>query len=464
MIINKLQNIFFIGIGGIGMSGIAEVLHEMGFGVSGSDISNNSNTNRLENLGIKIKIGHSISNVKRSELVVYSSAIRKNNCELVEAKKLKIPILSRANMLAEIMRLKSSITIAGSHGKTTTTSLMACIMENSNFDPTVINGGIINSYNTNAKLGKGNWVIAEADESDGSFTLLPSTVCVINNIDPEHLDFYKNFTNLKNAFLEYAKKTPFYGFVAVCIDDPNCKKLIKKLNEKKVITYGLSKEADISCKNKTIKKLKTKFFSCFDVIINLKKKREIKNIKIPLIGDHNVCNTLATITVAINLGLSNKEIRSSLAKFKGVKRRFTLICETKGIKVFDDYAHHPKEIVATLSALKKITSGRIIAIHEPHRYSRLNDLFNDFTKSFNLADKVFFLPVFPAGEKPIKNISSNFLLKSIKKNRGNYSYVDNEISLHNALVKIIKKNDCVIFLGAGPISKLAYSFARKIHS
>ncbi len=457
-ILNKSKKIYFIGIGGIGMSGIAEILYSMGFNISGSDTQENNNISRLKKLGIKVKIGHNKKNIIESDLVVYSSAIKKENVELKKAKSLNLPILKRAKILAEIMKLKSSITIAGSHGKTTTTSIIACLLEEGKLDPTVINGGIINKYGTNAKLGKGKWIVAEADESDGSFIFLPSTICLINNIDPEHLDFYKNFNKLKESFLLYARHVPFFGFISLCIDHKNVKSLVKSLADKTVVSYGFSNEANVHPINVKINEIKGIYYSQFDVRINFKKIRIIKGVKIPILGDHNIRNTLGAISIGVNLGLKNQQIKSALKKFKGVKRRFTLVLKINKNKVFDDYAHHPKEIIATLETLKKITPGKIIAIHEPHRYSRLKELYNEFTSSFDDSHVLFILPVYPAGEKKLKNYTSQKLVSSIQKNNKEVFFSESNKKIFDKIYKFLKPDDNVIFLGAGPITKLAYEF------
>ena len=457
-ILNKSKKIYFIGIGGIGMSGIAEILYSMGFNISGSDTQENNNISRLKKLGIKVKIGHNKKNIIESDLVVYSSAIKKENVELKKAKSLNLPILKRAKILAEIMKLKSSITIAGSHGKTTTTSIIACLLEEGKLDPTVINGGIINKYGTNAKLGKGKWIVAEADESDGSFIFLPSTICLINNIDPEHLDFYKNFNKLKESFLLYARHVPFFGFISLCIDHKNVKSLVKSLADKTVVSYGFSNEANVHPINVKINEIKGIYYSQFDVRINFKKIRIIKGVKIPILGDHNIRNTLGAISIGVNLGLKNQQIKSALKKFKGVKRRFTLVLKINKNKVFDDYAHHPKEIIATLETLKKITPGKIIAIHEPHRYSRLKELYNEFTSSFDDSHVLFILPVYPAGEKKLKNYTSQKLVSSIQKNNKEVFFSKSNKKIFDKIYKFLKPDDNVIFLGAGPITKLAYEF------
>lgn len=459
-ILDKNKNIFFIGIGGIGMSGIAEILNEMDFKISGSDISENNNTQRLKKLGIKICIGHLKSNINDVDLIVVSSAVKEDNVELKEAIKQKLPIIPRAKMLAEIMRFKSSITISGSHGKTTTTSLVACLLEQANYDPTVINGGIINKYGTNAKLGSGKWIVAEADESDGSFIFLPSNICLINNIDPEHLDYYQSFKELKLAFLRYAQNVPFYGFVCLCIDHKNVKEISLELNEKNLITYGISQEAKVRAENVKLIQKKDIYYTSFDLRVSLKKKTMIKNILIPILGNHNLRNVLGAISIAINIGINSNDIKKALLNFKGVKRRFTLVYSNNKNKVFDDYAHHPVEISATLSAMKKITKGKIITVFEPHRYTRLKELFKEFSRCFKDSDVLFILPVFAAGERRKKNFSNLSLTKEILKNEKVKTFsINKKEKLFPSINKLLQPKDNVVFLGAGPITKLAYLFS-----
>ena len=455
-ILAKKKKIYFIGIGGIGMSGIAEILHEMKFSISGSDLNENHNTKRLSGVGIKINLGHFKENIKNKDIIVYSSAIKMNNPEIVEAEKLNIPILPRAKILAEILFLKSSITVSGSHGKTTTTSLIACILEEAKFDPTVINGGIINTYNTNAKLGHGNWIVAEADESDGSFKLLPSTICLINNIDPEHLDYYKTFKNLKSAFVKYASKVPFYGFISMCIDHKSVRDLKKSFKNKKVITYGISKNANFSLRSRKIIEQNGFFYNKFDVVIN--GNDQIKDVLIPILGNHNLQNTLGAISVTRSIGIKKNIIKKALKNFKGVKRRFTLVGQVDGIKIFDDYAHHPEEIKATLSALKEISKKKIVVVYEPHRFSRLKSLFTDFQNCFGNSTYLFILPVFSAGEKTNKFFDSEKLVKQLRIKKKHTFYVSNNNDLFLELSQLLKPNDNLIFLGAGPITKIANSF------
>ena len=415
----KKRNVHFIGIGGIGMSAIAEILYSKGFTVSGSDITENTIIRRLKKKGIKVFSKHAEHNIRNVDIVVYSSAVKFSNVEIKSAIKKKIPLYSRAMMLADVMRLKSSITVAGSHGKTTSTSLISCILERANFDPTIINGGIINGIGANAKLGNGEWIVAEADESDGSFTMLPSTIGVINNIDLEHLDFYKNLEDIKESFIKYANNIPFYGFLSINIDDKNIFNIFDKINHKQIYTYGFSKKANFRAANVQIIKKNNTFFSCFDIINNIEKKT-----------------------------------------FKGVKRRFSIIYKSSDTLIIDDYAHHPKEIKMTLNALKKITKNKLIAFFEPHRFSRIKELKEEFINSFENADIIFVLPIYTAGEKHIKTINNFELSKLLKKNykEKKISSIEGTESNFNEIKKIISRKDNIIFLGAGFSSSIAEEF------
>ena len=453
------RKIHFIGIGGIGMSAIAKILFQKGFKISGSDQNENLIVKDLKKKGVRVFKYHSISNVDNVDIVVYSSAIKKNNVELKAAKKRKIPTFSRAMMLAEVMRLKSSITVAGSHGKTTTTSLIACILENAGMDPTVINGGIINSLGANAKLGDGKFIIAEADESDGSFTLLPSTIGVINNIDLEHLDFYKNIDEIKKVFIKYAKQIPFYGFLCICNDDKNSKSIIKHINSKPIITFGTSESSDF--KAQKIKTLENSI-SSFDICINFKLKKIIKNVKVPLIGKHNILNALCAFSVCYQLNIPVRKITEGLRKFSGVKRRFSILNKNTKSLIIDDYAHHPNEIKTTLESLKKITKNKVVAIFEPHRYTRINALLEEFLESFSKADFIFILPIYSAGEKNIKKMT-NFKLEKLFKNKFKkkkiIKAIENEDNLFNDLKDLYKNENNIIFLGAGLSTNVAERFS-----
>ena len=430
------------------MSGIAEVLNELGYDVSGSDIKENNNTKRLKDLGIKVHIGHNTSNVKEAKIVVVSTAISSNNIELLEAKINKIPIVHRAEMLCELMRLKWSIAIAGTHGKTTTTSLVASILDGADFDPTVINGGIINNWSSNAKLGKGEWMVVEADESDGSFNKLPVTIGLVTNIDKEHLDYYGNFPNLKRAFEKFISSIPFYGVAVCCIDNKHVANVISKINDRKIITYGFSEKADVTIRNLRINDMGTRF-DLDDKIANI----YLRDFYLPMIGQHNALNACAAILAASNLSIPIKFIKSALANFEGVSRRFTRIGFFNGATIIDDYAHHPAEIEAVISAAKEITEKKIIVVHQPHRYSRLRSLFKDFIKCFNEADVLGITPVFAAGESQTDGFDSKTLIKSFTKSeRQKVEYIEDEVSFSQFLKNNCKRGDIFLALGAGSIT------------
>ena len=460
----KKKNIHFIGIGGIGMSAIASILSEKGFKISGSDLSRNYITEKLKKKKIKVFDKHLESNLNNVDIVVHSSAIKPNNKELKFAKKKKIPIFTRAMILADVMRLKSSITVSGSHGKTTTTSLISTILESSNFDPTIINGGIINGLDINAKLGKGEWIIAEADESDGTFMFLPSTIGIINNIDLEHLDFYKDLNHIKESFIRYAKNIPFFGMLFLCEDDKNVREIKKKLNEKKTISYGLSSQANFSAINiKTFIK-KNCFFTQFDLVEKFNKKKIIKNFVVPLIGKHNVQNCLASISLSKYLDISYSQIKKSLKTFQGVKRRFSVLVNNGKNLIVDDYAHHPSEIKVTLESLKLISKERIIAIVEPHRYSRLSSLLKDFIDSLRYADSIYLLPIHSAGEINKREINNEIFCKKLKKYfpKKQILQIKNQGQFFKALKSDFCPGDNIIFLGAGKSSSIANEFCRHL--
>ncbi len=455
----KKKHIHFIGIGGIGMSGIAQVLHKKGFKVSGSDLSENPIVKKLKKK-MKVFSSHKADNINNVDIVVYSSAIKNNNIELLKAKKLKIPVFSRAMMLAQVMRLKSSITVAGSHGKTTTTSLIASIFENSGMDPTILSGGIINSLEINAKLGKGEWIVAEADESDGSFMFLPSTIGVINNIDFEHVDYYKNIKHLKDSFLLYSENIPFYGFISLGIDCKNVREIKKKIYGKKIITYGLSQNSNYSVTNVKVIKKNNSYLTSFDLIENFEKKKILKNFLTPLLGDHNIKNILASISVSRGLKVSYAKIKKALKEFSGVRRRFTILHKSKHNLIIDDYAHHPIEIEETLKSLKQITKNEIISIFEPHRYSRISVMIDEFVHCFKNSNHIFILPVFSAGEKKINNIDSTFFYAKLRKKYSHKSIYLSEPDkgfFYTLKKKMVPGNN-IIFLGAGLSSKIANNF------
>lgn len=464
----------FVGIGGIGMSGLAEIMHNLGYKIQGSDITDNANTQRLSALGIKIYKGHAKENIEHISYLVVSSAINADNVEVIEARDKQIPVIRRAEMLSELMRLKCSIAVSGSHGKTTTTSLISCLFEKAMLFPTVINGGIINNRNTNAYLGFGDYLIAEADESDETFIHIPSTIGVITNIDPEHLDFYKTFDNLLNSFRNFILNLPFYGFAVVCFDHETVRNLVKNITERKIITYGIYSD-DVNIKGENIQTYADK--SVFDVIVNLpecsnKNQAQshftIKNIILPMPGKHNVMNALAAIAIAVELGFEHNIIVNGFSQFSGVKRRFTRISDWKNIDIIDDYAHHPVEVKATIATAKLVAEkkgGRVIAIFQPHRYSRVSALFKEFTHCFSDADIVYITDIYAAGEKPIEGISGKNLALAIKNIKKNNIFYTGE-NLNDEIEKIIKQEatskDIVLIMGAGSISSIAAQIVQKL--
>ena len=460
----NLGIIHFIGIGGIGMSGIAEILFQSGYHVQGSDLKQSNNTNRLEKLGIKVYIGQKKSNIIDAKIIVVSTAITEKNEEFIAAKKMFLPIVHRSEMLGELMRLKQSIAIAGTHGKTTTTSLIAKMIEENGMDPTIINGGIISSLDSNARLGNGEWMVVEADESDGSFSKLNPTAAIITNIDLEHLDFHKNEDNLENAFYNFVSSIPFYGFVCLCIDNPRTQRLISKLENKKVITYGMSANADIRATNIFYKNNRMHF--SLNIKNNKKFKENIYKIEFSMIGMHNIQNALATIATGIELKIPLTKIKNTLKNFTGVQRRFQKVGDFNNTTIIDDYGHHPVEINSALSAARFLApESKIIAIFQPHRYSRLKDLFDDFCSCFNNADYVFLLDVYAAGEKSIKNFESINLEEGLA-NYGhkNVLYIQKQNLLSKNLLKIIQPKDLVICLGAGSITKIANSLEDELRN
>ena len=444
----NLGSIHFIGIGGIGMSGIAEVLVNLGYSIQGSDIKRTKITDRLFSLGVKIFYEHKGENVSNCSVVVISSAITQENIELTSAKQLGIPIVSRAEMLAELMRMKLNVVVAGSHGKTTTTSLVASITELGNLDPTVINGGVIKAYGSNARLGEGEWMVVEADESDGSFTKLPVTIGIVTNIDKEHLDHYSNFLNLKRAFEKFISSIPFYGVAVCCIDDKHVANVISKVNDRKIITYGFSEKADVTIRNLRINDLGTRF-DLDDKIANI----YLRDFYLPMIGKHNALNACAAILAASNLSIPIRFIKSALTNFEGVSRRFTKIGYFNGAVIIDDYAHHPAEIEAVISAAKEIAKKRIIVVHQPHRFSRLKSLFSDFKSCFRGADILGITPVFGAGEPKTDGFDSDALIKSFNKtDRQRIEYIEDEASFSKFLKNNCDDGDIFLTLGAGSIT------------
>ncbi len=451
--IGQKEIIHFIGIGGIGMSGLAQVMKTMGFKIQGSDQDRNKSTSDCSKAGIKIFIGHAKKNIKNSTLVVKSSAIKDNNIEIKQAKKNKIPIYSRAEVLANVVSLKKNIIITGSHGKTTTTSLVAKILSDQKLDPTIINGGVINSFNNNAKLGKGDWAILEADESDGSFLKLPINYSIVTNIDFEHIDYYKNYKNLENAFIQFINKTPPIGKSLICIDNKNIMKILKKIKNKNILTYGFNKKANYRISNPRYYATHSLFDFHYKNLDN--SKATIKNINLKLIGQHNVLNASAAAAVCINLGVKTDIIKKALKNFSGVQRRMTKVFTKNKNEFFDDYAHHPTEISSILEGVHKVYNNRkIISVFEPHRYSRVMSLKLNFSKAFIKSDLVLICPMYAAGEK--KNLNFNLLnfAKLISKNsRTQVVLVRNQKELSNYFKKNLISNEIIIGMGAGSISK-----------
>ena len=454
--------VHFIGIGGIGMSGIAEVLHNLGHRVQGSDQSDSANVQRLRAKGIEVFVGHKAENLGDAEVVVVSTAIRKNNPELVAAREKLLPVVRRAEMLAELMRFRNAIAIGGTHGKTTTTSMVATLLEAGNLDPTVINGGIINAYGTNARMGEGEWMVVEADESDGTFLKLPADVAVVTNIDPEHLDHYGNFDAVRAAFRQFVENVPFYGFGVMCLDHPEVQALVSQIEDRKVITYGENPQADARFTNVRMQGTK----SIFDVEIRRRRTGKVfamKDLVLPMPGRHNVSNATAAIAVANRLGISDDDIRKGLASFGGVKRRFTFTGEWNGVQVFDDYGHHPVEIKAVLRAARESGPGRIIAVHQPHRYSRLASLLPDFAACFNDADCILIAPVYSAGEDPIEGADSETLVSRIKSaGHRDARYLASPDQLASIIAGIAQPGDFVVLLGAGNITQWAASLPKEL--
>ncbi|MBM3556183.1 MAG: UDP-N-acetylmuramate--L-alanine ligase [Alphaproteobacteria bacterium] len=454
--------IHFVGIGGIGMSGIAEIMRNLGYKVQGSDSAENANVQRLRRNGIRVMLGHLPENLGDAQVVVYSSAIKPDNPEIVAARRRHVPVVRRAEMLAELMRLKWSVAVGGTHGKTTTTSLCAAVLEGAGFDPTVINGGIINAYGTNARLGAGDWMVVEADESDGSFTRLPATIAIVTNIDPEHLDHYKTFDAERVAFQAFVQNIPFYGFAVLCLDHPEVQALMGRISDRRIVAYGLSPQADVRALNIRNSPRGT----VFDVSIADKgpmRGREIAGVELPMHGLHNVQNALAAIAVAHEMHVDPEAIKRALAGFTGVKRRFTRTGAAGGITVIDDYGHHPVEIAAVLRAARAAFSGKVIAVVQPHRYSRLHDLFDEFCTCFNDADAVIVAEVYPAGEQPIPGIDRDALVAGLQRHGHKHVVpLDDPARLAAESLELAGPGDVVVCLGAGNITNWAYALPGQI--
>ena len=453
-----IGTIHFIGIGGIGMSGIAEVMHNLGYRVQGSDVAEGYVIEGLRKKGIAVAIGHKAENLGDAAVVVTSTAIKRGNPEVELALEKRVPVVRRAEMLAELMRLKSTVAVAGTHGKTTTTSMVAALLDAGGIDPTVINGGIINSYGSNARLGASDWMVVEADESDGSFLRLDGTVAVVTNIDPEHLDHYGSFDAVKDAFVEFVENVPFYGAALLCLDHPEVQAIIPRVRDRRVVTYGFSAQADVRGVNVT----PIPGGNRFEALIRRRDNsvRSIEGIELPMPGRHNVQNSLAAIGVALELGVPDDVIRTGFAKFGGVKRRFTKVGDVDGVTIIDDYGHHPVEIRAVLSAAREGARGRVIAVVQPHRFTRLHDLMGDFQTAFNEADIVYVAPVYAAGEAPMKGVDAAALVTGLKQ-RGHRAAqaIAGPDALAAELANVIRPDDMVICLGAGDITKWAAGLA-----
>ena len=454
--------VHFVGIGGIGMSGIAEVMVNLGYTVQGSDQAESANIKRLREKGVKIAIGHLADNLADAEVVVISSAIKQDNPELVAARARRLPVVRRAEMLAELMRLKSCIAIAGTHGKTTTTSMVAALLDVAGFDPTVINGGIINAYGTNARLGAGDWMVVEADESDGTFLKLPANIAIVTNIDPEHLDHFKSFEAVQDAFRAFVENVPFYGFSVMCTDHPVVQSLVGRIEDHRIITYGENPQADV----RLIDVSHAGGTSRFTIALRDRSGqsvRQIKNLALPMPGRHNALNATATVAVAQELGIADDVIRAALAGFGGVRRRFTRTGTWRGVTIIDDYGHHPVEIAAVLSAARELTEGKVIAVVQPHRYTRLAALFEQFCTCFNDADAVIVAHVYPAGEAPIAGIDRDALVQGLR-THGHRCVValDGPEKLPLLVAAMAEPGDYVVCLGAGSITQWAYALPAEL--
>jgi UDP-N-acetylmuramate--alanine ligase len=453
-----IGTIHFVGIGGIGMSGIAEVMHQLGYSVQGSDQSDSYVVEKLRKLGIPVAIGHGADNLGDAAVVVVSTAISRGNPEVEAAIERRLPIVKRSEMLAELMRMQKTIAVAGTHGKTTTTSMVAAMLDAGGMDPTVINGGIINRYGSNARLGKSDWMVVEADESDGSFLRLDGTIAVVTNIDPEHLEHWGSFEEVKRAFCEFIENVPFYGLAVLCVDHPEVQSILSRIQDRRIVTYGFSALADLRAEN--VQPNGTG--SSFDAVVFERdgERRAIEGIHVPIPGRHNVQNALAAVAVALELGIPDEQIVTGFERFEGVKRRFTNVGEVDGARIIDDYAHHPVEIRAVLAAARETTEGRVIAVMQPHRYTRLQALMEDFQAAFNDADMVFVAPVYAAKEEPIEGVDSEALVDGLRAHGHRMvKAVSDPRDLAETLRDIAAEGDTIICLGAGDITKWAAGLA-----
>jgi UDP-N-acetylmuramate--alanine ligase len=453
-----IGTIHFVGIGGIGMSGIAEVMHQLGYSVQGSDQSDSYVVEKLRKTGIPVAIGHSADNLGDAAVVVVSTAISRGNPEVEAAIERRLPIVKRSEMLAELMRMQKTIAVAGTHGKTTTTSMIAAMLDAGGMDPTVINGGIINRYGSNARLGKSDWMVVEADESDGSFLRLDGTIAVVTNIDPEHLEHWGSFEDIKRAFCEFIENVPFYGLAVLCVDHPEVQSILSRIQDRRIVTYGFSALADLRAENVEPNGVG----SSFDAVVFERdgERRTIEGIQVPIPGRHNVQNALAAVAVAIELGIPDEQIVTGFERFEGVKRRFTKVGEIDGATVIDDYAHHPVEIRAVLAAARETTDGRVIAVMQPHRFTRLESLMEDFQAAFNDADMVFVAPVYAANEQPIEGVDSDALVDGLRAHGHRMvKSVSDPVDLAQSLRDIAAEGDTIICMGAGDITKWAAALA-----
>jgi UDP-N-acetylmuramate--alanine ligase len=459
-----LGSIHFVGIGGIGMSGIAEVLANLDYTVTGSDVAESANVKRLRDKNIKVAIGHDAQNVEGAGVVVVSTAIKRDNPELIAARAKRLPVVRRAEMLAELMRLKSAVAIAGTHGKTTTTSLVATLLDAGGLDPTVINGGIINAYGTNARLGAGEWMVVEADESDGTFLKLPADIAIVTNVDPEHLDHFKTFAAVKESFQTFVENVPFYGFAVMCTDHREVQALVGRIEDRRIITYGENPQADV----RLVDLDHHRGMSRFSVVFrgrDAQAEHTISDLTLPMPGRHNALNATAAIAVAHNLAVPDDTIRRALGSFGGVKRRFTRTGEWNGVVIIDDYGHHPVEIAAVLRAARESSDGRIIAVMQPHRYSRLKELFEQFCTCFNDADTVIVADVYSAGEEPIKDIDRDHLVQGLRaRGHRNVAGLESSERLASMIRGIARPGDMVICLGAGNITQWAYALPGELQA
>ncbi len=454
--------VHFVGIGGIGMSGIAEILHNQGYKVRGSDSAENPNVQRLRKMGIEVEVGQSAENLKDAAVVVISSAIKKGNPELAAARARGLPVVRRAEMLAEIMRFKNAIAIGGTHGKTTPTTLVAALLDAANYDPTVINGGIINAYGTNARLGDGEWMVVEADESDGTFVKLPADVAIVTNVDPEHLDYYGDFDKVKQAFINFVENVPFYGFAVMCLDHPEVQALVGQIRDRRVITYGRNPQADV----RLVDLENHDGVQHFSVEIRDRIRMthlRIDGLELPMPGEHNALNATAAIAVADQLKVPAEAIRKGLKNFSGVKRRFTKTGTVGGITIIDDYGHHPVEISAVLKAARQSARRDVIAVVQPHRYSRVHDLFNEFATCFNDADTVIVAPIYAAGETPIDGVTHEELVARIRaRGHRDARVIDRAVALAPLIASRAAEGDYVVLLGAGNITQWAASLPAEL--